>query len=222
MRAWEPRWGQRRPDQQLWRAQSLAAAGHGGILVGQWVDQRGCIAGLSLLRGGRGWLGGWGRECNQGDRTGAPGPVGSQDPPNCPRVRRKKPINENKQDCSSKNDKALQVLMWRDPQVKDSKRQKCVQTFSPLLGGEYGLVFVHVETGAWRATGVAKSRKRLRVLSSHARVCWMDSGGFRRIQRFAALEGGSGLGAEARGLFILFPSAPLKPESGEWITQFKS
>ena len=171
-----------------------------------------------------GWervAGGQGRECNQGNGAGALGLVGSHDTPNCPRVRRKKPINENKQDCSVKNDKALQILMWRDPQVKDSKRQKCVQTF-PLRVGEYSLVFVHVETGAWRATGVAKSRKRLRVLSSHARMCWTDSGGFRRIQRFDALEGGSGLGAEARGLFIPFPSAPLKPESGEWITQFKS
>lgn len=38
--------GQRRLDQGLWRAQSLAAAGHGGVVVaGQWADQRGCMAG---------------------------------------------------------------------------------------------------------------------------------------------------------------------------------
>lgn len=113
------------------------------------MDQSGCMAGSSLLRAGRGWLVGGGENAIKGMGRGARGPAGSHDPPNCPRVRRKKkPINENKQDCGGKNDEALHVLMGRDPQVKDSKQQKRVQTFSPLRRGEHGLAFVRVDTGA--------------------------------------------------------------------------
>lgn len=68
----------------------MAAAGHGGVLAGQWVDQRGCMAGSSLLRGGRGWLVDGGESAIKGMGRGAPGPVGSHDPPNCPRMTRKK------------------------------------------------------------------------------------------------------------------------------------
>lgn len=156
--------------------------GSGRIREAAWLAPASCGVGE------RGWGMGRGRECNQRDGAGALGPVGSHDPPNCPRVRRRKPISENKQDCSGKNDETLHVLMGRDPQVKDGKRQKCAQTFSPLCGGEYGLGFVRVDTGAWRATGVLKSWTRLRLLSTGARMCWTDSGGFCRIQRWAALE----------------------------------
>ena len=55
VRAWEPRWGQGRPDQQLWRAQSLAAAGHGGILVGGWIREAAKLAPASCRVGEGGW-----------------------------------------------------------------------------------------------------------------------------------------------------------------------